>query len=81
MIKASTEVIAGIPQLLYKLPLDEAVSSKLADLDLSRMFDRLIIGPSPYPWVMYEAFVAALENVRVAEAKERVIISDIPIRA
>ena len=65
LMESSTEVIGGIP---------------LSDLDLVKLFDRLIIGPSPYPWVMYQSFVAALTNVGVDDAGSKVIISDIPIR-
>jgi hypothetical protein len=44
------------------------------------MFDRLIIGPSQYPAVMYEAFTQALKAAGVADAENRVLISGIPIR-
>jgi len=81
LIEASTKVIAGVPQLLYELPLDRAVSPVLDDLDMSKMFDRLIIGPSPYPWVMYEAFTDALKKAGVEEAEKRVFMSCIPIRS
>src|SRR5262249_24211741 len=37
----SIEIIGGIPQPIYKIPLDGNVSSALADLDISRLFDRL----------------------------------------
>ena len=57
------------------------VSEDLADIDMTRIFDRLIIGPSPYPWVMYQAFVAALAEIGVPDASNRVFVSDIPIRA
>jgi len=80
LMASSTEVIGGIPQVVYKIPLDAAVSESLADLDLSRMFDRLIIGPTPYPWPMYEAFVAALKQAGVADAENRLFASRIPIR-
>jgi hypothetical protein len=80
LMESSTEIVGGVPQNVYKLPLDATVSPVLADLDFSRMFDRLIIGPSPYPWVMYEAFVRALTDAGCSEAKDRVITSDIPIR-
>ena len=53
LVESSTEIIGGVPQIIYKLPLDVTVSSKLADLDFSRLFERLIIGPSPYPLAMY----------------------------
>ena len=81
LMEAETKVIAGVPQIVYKVPLDVAVSDALADLDLSRMFDRLIIGPSPYPCVMYEAFTEALRKAGVEEAERRVFTSCIPIRS
>jgi hypothetical protein len=80
-LMAETKVIAGVPQIVYKIPLDVAVSDALADLDLSRMFDRLITGPSPYPWVMSEAFTEALSKAGVEEAERRVFTSCIPIRS
>ncbi|MGA2967066.1 MAG: DUF2971 domain-containing protein [Terriglobales bacterium] len=80
LMESSTEIIGGIPQIIYRIPLDATVSDTLADLDLFRMFDRLIIGPSPYPWPMYEAFVGALAKAGVASAENRVFASNIPIR-
>jgi hypothetical protein len=77
----STQVIGGVPQIVYEIPLDNKVSPALAELDLASMFDRLIIGPSPYPWVMYEAFVNAVTKLGVADAGERVYGSGIPLRA
>ena len=76
----STETISGVPQAIYKLPLDATVSNTLADLDISRIFDRLIIGPSPYPLAQHEAFVDALEKAGVPNAGKRVFVSNIPIR-
>lgn len=81
LMESATEVIGGIPQLVYKVPLDATVSESIADLDLPRLFDRLIIGPSSYPWPMYEAFVAALKLAGVADAENRVVASGIPIRS
>jgi hypothetical protein len=81
LMKRSTQIISGVPQIVYEAPLDSKVSEDLADLDMSRLFDRLIIGPSPYPLVMYHAFVAALFEAGVSEAEKRVFVSGIPIRA
>ena len=80
LMESSTEVIGGIPQPVCKIPIDKRVSDILSDLDLSNLFDRLIIGPSQYPWAMYESFVAALTEAGVTDAGNRVFISDIPIR-
>jgi len=81
LIEPSTEVVGGIPQIVYNLPLDASADPRLADLDFSRIFDRLIIGPTQYPLVMREAFVEALTKAGVSDAGERVFVSDIPIRA
>jgi len=81
LMECSTEIIEGVPQIVYKAPLDVKISVNLGDIDMSRIFDRLIIGPSPYPWVTYQAFVAALTEIGVPEANKRVFVSGIPIRA
>lgn len=81
LVESSTEILGGIPQIVHKLPLDMKVSDALGELDLSRIFDRLIIGPSSFPWAMYQAFVDALEKCGVSEAHKLVFTSDIPIRS
>jgi hypothetical protein len=81
LMEFATEVIGGVPQFVYKVPLDATVAPVLAGLDFATMFDRLIIGPSPYPWPMYEAFTAALAKSGVANAGKRVFVSGIPIRS
>ena len=81
LMESSTEVIAGVPQVVYKAPLDISVSPLIADLDFAQAFDRLIVGPTPYPWPIYGAFVEALKATGVPGAEDRVFVSDIPIRA
>ena len=80
LMESSTEVITGVPQPIYKIPLDSTVSPALADLDFAAILDRLIVGPSEYPWVMYEAFTNALSMAGVPNATERVWTSKIPLR-
>lgn len=41
IMESSTEVVAGVPQIVYKVPLDGSVSPQIADLDFARVFDRL----------------------------------------
>jgi hypothetical protein len=62
LITSSTETFAGVPQIIHQLPLDGSVSPALKDLDLTTIFDRLIIGPSPYPWAMGVAFTMRLRR-------------------
>ena len=56
------------------------MAPEIAEIDIAAIFDRLIIGPSRYPWVMYEAFKKTLERAGVADAGSRIITSLIPIR-
>jgi hypothetical protein len=81
LIKSSNETVGGIPQIVYKLPLDKSANPVLADLDISHLFDRLIIGPSPYPIAMADAFADALTKAGVAEAGKKIFVSNIPIRS
>jgi hypothetical protein len=80
LMESSNEVVSGVPQIIHKMPLDESVSPLLADLDFSRIFDRLIIGPSPYPWVIYQALTDELKKAGVPDALDKVHVSGIPIR-
>lgn len=80
LMKSQYRVIDGVPQNVFELPLDVRESQLLADLDFSKIFDRLIIGPSPYPMVMKQAFVDALKAAGCTDAENRVVASDIPIR-
>jgi|HubBroStandDraft_1064217.scaffolds.fasta_scaffold02652_8 hypothetical protein len=79
--ETETKTIGGVPQLIYKMPLDATVAPEVAGLDVARIFDRLIIGPSQYSLAMHQAFAAALTNAGIADASARVVFSGIPIRA
>jgi hypothetical protein len=80
LMESTIEVVGGVPQPVYRIPLDVSVSPALAELDFSRIFNRLIIGPSAYPWAMFEAFGEALTQAGVADARDRIWTSNIPIR-
>jgi hypothetical protein len=80
LMESSTEVIAGVPQAVHKIPLDSKVSPVLSELDLVSMFDRLIIGPSQYSRAMHHAFTIALTDAGVADAGSKIVESRIPIR-
>jgi len=81
LMESSTEIVFGVPQVVYKLPLDASVSDQIADLDFTHIFDHLIIGPTPYSGPIYSAFVDELTRAGVANSPERVRVSGIPIRA
>jgi len=80
LMESQIEVVSGVPQIVFKLPLDAKAAPELADLDFARIFHRLIIGPSPYPWPMFEAFREALTLAGISDAGDRLWSSGIPIR-
>lgn len=80
LIDTATEVIGGVPQSIHKLPLDKSVSEDITSLDISKLFDRLIVGPSQYPIAIAEALTTALMQSGVNNAGMRVNASGIPIR-
>jgi hypothetical protein len=81
-MKRVTKVVNGIPQIVYELPLDERLAPELSGLEFSRVFDRLIVGPTQFPVPMFEAFREALDKAGVSPESERphIFISGIPIR-
>ena len=80
LIHSEIRALAGIPQRIFKLPLDEKVSDKIAGLDLSRILDRIIVGPTQYPIVIYDALVETLNRIGIPDPTRMVFASDISIR-
>lgn len=72
--------INGIPQRVFKIKLKNIPDEGLTGIEPNELFNRLIIGPSPYPWPMREAFIKALTDAGVQRADEKVWVSEIPIR-
>jgi hypothetical protein len=79
-IRSSIEVVAGVPQRIYKIPLRSDPLAGLTGLNPNELIDRIIIGPTQYPFAMFDAFVSALTDVGVADAAKRIFNSKIPVR-
>jgi hypothetical protein len=80
LMKAQVQVINGIPQTVYLLPIDGEVCETMSELDFVSMFDRLIVGPTQFPLAIHEAFTRELDQAGVSDAATRIVISQIPIR-
>jgi hypothetical protein len=74
------EVLGSVPQIVYVLPLKHDPEIGLFGADLPSLLDRVIIGPTEYPYVSTEAFRQVLEQANVTEHREKVVSSDIPLR-
>jgi hypothetical protein len=79
-IRTEIETIGGIPQPVCKIPLKDIPDESLIGIEVPSLIDRVIIGPCQYPWAARDAFIAILEQAGIAEAYNRVFISDIPLR-
>ena len=49
LITSSTEVIGGVPQIIFQIPLDKSVSPALAELDLVSMSTGSLLALHPIP--------------------------------
>lgn len=79
-IRKSIETIRGVPQAVCKIPLIDAPEEGLTGMELPKLLNRVIIGPSQYPWAQLEAFVDLLAEKGVSDPEKKVWASDIPIR-
>lgn len=79
-IVESVECVRGIPQIVQKIPLEDAPEKGLHGASIAKLIECLVIGPTEYPSVLASAFERALSNRGVADAMKRIRISDIPLR-
>ena len=60
VFEEKVKVIDGIPQRVWTLPLKHAPRKGLHGADIAGLVDRIIIGPTAYPYVSATAFVKLL---------------------
>jgi hypothetical protein len=80
LVQSSTETVDGIPQVIYKVPLDSSANPELAEIDLSRIIRHVIIGPTQFGQAMHQSFARELYSAGVSHPLQRVTVSNIPIR-
>ena len=80
MLRLRRETITGVPQTVYKIPLENNPVGNVIGISIPELVERVIIGPSEYALPLHEAFKIALEDAGVESASSKVIISGIPLR-
>ena len=80
VVSFNTEIIEGVPQLVYKIPLKDSPEDGIVGVEIATLVDRVIIGPSAYPVPISQAFALALYNAGMTDAGTRVVVSNIPLR-
>lgn len=79
-LHSSVETIDGVPQIIYKLPLENSVELEISGLDVQELLNKVIIGPTSYASAMYDAVCATLDNMKIYDIASKVVISGIPLR-
>ena len=72
--------IHGAPQEVVILPLIKYSDNGLR-LDLPTILNKIILGPTPYPFSMQKTFVQVLKEVGVGSPRKKVSVSEIPLRS
>ena len=80
VIKDSVDSIGGIPQRVCKLSLEERPELGINGISLPSLINRVIIGPTLYPFDVAEALTILLERAGVENAASKVFVSNIPLR-
>ncbi|MEQ1407739.1 DUF2971 domain-containing protein [Neorhizobium sp. Rsf11] len=79
-LRQEVAVIRGIPQLVTKLSLKTDGPFASQGITIPNLLERVIIGPTNYPFIVADAIVKAMEEAGVQNIKEKITISEIPLR-
>lgn len=80
IITESIEVLNGVPQIVKKIPLKHDPKAGLLKADIPNLLHRVIIGPSEFPMVVYDALIHKLTALDVENVHDKVEMSEIPLR-
>lgn len=79
-IQKTIEVVRGIPQRVTKFKLEDIPAENLTGLDIPKLIDRVIVGPTNHPYEIAQTMRELLYNAGVPNPIDRVVISSIPLR-
>lgn len=79
-IVPSIEIVNGTPQKVFKIPLRNIPEHGLHGMEVPEILDRIIIGPTKFPYAIYQAFHQILTDLGTPNPEQRIAISDIPLR-
>lgn len=79
VIEKEVEVIRGVPQLVYKIPLAD-VPDRLIGASPPGLVNRVIIGPTQYPWAIRDALLQQMIDADIPDALSKIWFSGVPLR-
>lgn len=80
VILQTVETIRGLPQIVQKIPLIDDPGNGLFGASPKNLIKNIIIGPTEFPMVQYDAFAALLSDVGIEDVHDRLKLSLIPLR-
>lgn len=66
-LKQTSVTIAGIPQIAYRLPLADIPEKSLTGIEIPQFVENIIIGPTSFPYPIYEVLSDALSKAGVEQ--------------
>lgn len=79
-IRPSIECINGVPQIVYRFPLENQLGLSMPELDISNLLHRVIIGPCSHPVEVAWAFQEILRELKIPDPESRISLAEIPLR-
>ena len=73
-------VVGGIAQIVHYLPMVDVPEKGVTKATLDEILDRVIIGPTANPELVWEAFVIELAAAGINDPAHRVVACNIPLR-
>lgn len=80
LVRGEVESVRGLPQIVYKILLKDLPDRNLIGIEMPKLLDHIIIGPTQFPYAVSEAFSRLLSDAGMSDARRRVRISNIPVR-
>jgi len=79
-VKGETATIGGVPQVVFKIPLENHPPEGIEGIAIPDLLDRVIIGPTQYPGPIYRSLAKELSDAGVPNAGEKIKSAGIPLR-
>ena len=79
-LRQDFQSIQGVPQKIYKIPLENSPRHNLSGATVPELIDKIIVGPTKSPWAVRETLIHKLQQKNTKDAEEKVVVSDIPLR-
>jgi Protein of unknown function (DUF2971) len=79
-LKLSIETVRGVPQPIFKFPLEESQQFAISDISPEKLIEKILVGPSNDSYLIERALKDCLRRNDFLDFENRVFASNIPLR-